>query len=458
LDGAREDEISCRVARIPRIHPSVSTDPESAMNRILVALVAPLAFAPSAFAGDGYLDPQENVLVARNDLGLPATGSSYGAAISGSGRYVAFMSAADNLALGDGTGFADVFLHDLKKGTTTLISKAPSGAPGNNFSDYPSVSKKGRFVAFRSRASDLVVGDSNGTYDIFVHDTKSASTTRVSVGVAGAEANNSSQPPKISGNGRYVAFASIASNLVANDGNGKLDVFVHDRQTGLTERVSVATGGGESNNTSATPAISDNGRYVAFWSNATNLDLSTLSGVFVRDRTLGTTTRVSLSSSGIPHGLTYSDSLSISGDGKLVTFAGAGAGTTLDDSSPVWDVFVRDVAKGTTELVSLGENASVANADCIEHAISGNGRYVFFASSSTSLVASDNTAFKDVFVRDRKKLTTKRATLTMAGTAPSTDTYLDGVSHDGKSFVFESPATNLLATPTTGLQSFARRW
>lgn len=419
-----------------------------------------LAFAALslAHAGSPALDPGEIVLASRNDAGAPASAPAYGAAISGNGRFVAFRSSADNLAAGDALGHADVFLHDLAELTTTLVSRTPGGTPGNADSDQPSISKSGRYVAFRSNASDLVTGDSNGVRDVFLRDQHDGETILVSRGLSGAPANGASSMPRLSDNGRFVAFVSTATNLVESDLNAKTDVFVFDRKQSTIERISISTAGVESDGVSATPAISGNGRYVAFWSSAKNLDADPSPGIFLRDRKKGTTTRVSLTASDIPVPIVYADACSISSDGRTVTFAAPGTGVTFDDANPFWDVFVRDLAVGTTELVSLGETGAAASDDCLSHLVSGNGRYVFFSTNAVGLVASDSSPMEDIYVRDRKNHTTTRVSLTDSGLAPNKDCYLGGIARDGRTVVVESSATNLLPTATSGYQVFARRW
>ena len=194
--------------------------------------------------------------------------------LSADGRYVVFVSGATNLIPNDTNNAEDVFVKDRQTGATTRVSVASqTGAQANNGSGAAAISGDGRYVAFYSDASNLVSGDTNGVGDIFVHDRQTGLTTRVSVDSSGHEANgeNSDSYLAISGDGRYVAFSSEATNLVSGDTNNVRDIFVHDRQTSQTRRVSVASNGAEANGGSGAVDISDDGRYVAFSSSATNL-------------------------------------------------------------------------------------------------------------------------------------------------------------------------------------------
>ncbi len=220
---------------------------------------------------------------------------------SADGRYVAFASFASNLVPGDTNSLTDVFVHDRQTGKTTRASVDSAGGEANGISILPAISADGRFVTFTSFASNLVPGDTNSLTDVFVHDRQTGKTTKVSVDSAGGEANGISFNHVISADGRFVAFTSLASNLVPGDHNGLRDIFVHDRQTGETTRVSVDSAGGEANGSSMFPAISADGRFVAFTSFAFNLvagDHNGLRDVFVQDRQTGETTRVNADSAG----------------------------------------------------------------------------------------------------------------------------------------------------------------
>src|SRR5947199_353237 len=251
-------------------------------------------------------DAQTTERVSVASGGTEGNGASLSSALSADGRFVAFVSAATDLVAADTNGVSDVFVHDRQTGATERVSVASGGTQANNVSSYPALSADGRFVAFQSDATNLVVGDTNGKTDVFVHDRQTGTTERVSVASGGGTQGTGNSGgffafPALSGDGRLVAFQSDATNLVAGDTNGATDVFVHDRQTGTTERVSVASGGSQGNGSSAGPVLSADGRFVAFHGTATNLvpgDTNGTTDVFVHDRQTGTTERMSVASGG----------------------------------------------------------------------------------------------------------------------------------------------------------------
>ena len=209
-------------------------------------------------------DTDTTTRVSVDSDGNDANGSSWSPSISSDGRYVAFVSGATDLVPDDGNNMSDIFVHDLQTGTTTLVSVASDGTQGDSGSNNPSISSDGPYVAFESDATNLVADDDNGAWDIFVHDRDvdgdgifdepgQVSTTRVSVASSGVQGNGDSRYPSISSDGRYVAFSSGATNLVAGDDNGAWDIFVHDRQTGTTTRVSVDSSGNEGDYGSSSP-------------------------------------------------------------------------------------------------------------------------------------------------------------------------------------------------------------
>lgn len=203
----------------------------------------------------------------------PYTGghSHFVFSISADGRFVPFSSLCSTLVPSDTNNSYDIFVHDRQTGITERVNVASDDTEANGHSIYHWISGDGRYVSFYSTATNLVPNDTNGLADIFVHDRLTGTTERVSVASDGTEANGASFYNSISTDGRFVAFQSAASNLVPNDTNGHEDIFVHDRLTGATKRVSVAFDGSEPNNSSEYPSMSADGRFVAFESSATNL-------------------------------------------------------------------------------------------------------------------------------------------------------------------------------------------
>jgi Tol biopolymer transport system component len=300
---------------------------------IVAILTAALAF----WGVEAAADTTERVSV--DSDGAEGNGESFTAPwISADGRFVAFASLASNLVTGDTNGVQDVFVHDWQTGMTERVSVGSDGAGGNGESDLiPAISADGRFVAFASLASNLVAGDTNGIQDIFVHDRGTGLTERVSVRSDGTQANATSEDPAISADGRFVAFQSFASNLVAGDPiSVPQRVFVHDRQTGITERVSVSSDGTVASATSGAPAISADGRFVAFSSFARNLvpdDTDFFADIFVHDRETGITERVSLSSAGVEGNGGSEGKNAISTDGRFVAFASRANNLVTDDTN-----------------------------------------------------------------------------------------------------------------------------
>jgi Tol biopolymer transport system component len=227
-----------------------------------------------------------DVLASTDSTGHPANANCESFALSHDGRFVAFASAATNLVAWDTNGKKDVFVRDMIAGTTELVSVTSSGEQVHGDSDVPTISADGRMIAFQSSAADLIPSDTNGATDVFAHDRSSGETALISSGVMG-QGDHDSFTASISADGRFVAFASLASNLVPNDTNALADVFVRDRATGTIFRASVSGSGGEANAVCDGPSISADGARVSFDS-AAELDPAYAgSGVFVRDMTPG---------------------------------------------------------------------------------------------------------------------------------------------------------------------------
>ena len=391
-------------------------------------------------------------------LGIPTQSNdvSQVAAISADGRYIAFESWATNLVVGDTNGYRDIFVHDRLSGGTERMSVGAGGVQGNADSQAPSISADGRYVAFWGFASNLVPGDTNSFQDVFVRDRQLGTTEIVSLSSSGAQGNNASVAPAISSDGRYVAFWSDATNFFAGDTNGVGDVFVRDRQTGTTECISIAMSGATGNAISWFPSISSDGRYVGFMSNATDLvpgDTNGMSDVFVRDRLNGTTERVSVADGGAQaNNGCFCTNAAISGDGRYVVFDSEASNLVAGDTNAYGDVFVRDRVAGTTRIASISTGGGQQHGGVGNPSISPDGRFVVFYSPAADLVAGDTNGGNDVFVRDLVAGTTERASLGNGGVEATASCVGPAVSSGALFVAFETPSPNLVAGDTNGVR------
>ena len=364
-----------------------------------------------------------------------------------------YTSTASNLVDGDTNWASDVFVHDRETEVTTRASVDDAGNQGNSLSQFPRISAGGRIVAFESLASNLVDGDTNGALDVFVHDRKSGRTTRVSLGSGGNQGNSASGVPCLSSDGRVVAFESLSSNLVDGDTNESTDVFVRDRQTGETTRVSVDSRGHQANGSSAGSSLDGSGRFVAFESLATDLapgDTNRVSDVFVHDRQTGETTRVSVDSRG-RQANGGSSAPSLSADGRFVGFGSYGSNLVDGDTNQEIDVFVHDRQTGETTRVSVDSRGRQANGGSGIAALSADGRWVAFHSFASNLVDGDTNGTLDIFVHDRMTGTTTRTSLTENGRESNGPSRDPTISADARFVAFESYASNLVSRDDNGV-------
>jgi len=412
--------------------------PHSVFVFLLAVGLSSTTVPAKAAAGDTFR-------VSVSSSGVPAMGDSDFISLSSNGRVITFASSASNLVSGDSNLIGDVFVHDLRGAITTRVSVASDGTEGNGLSERPSLSAKGRFVAFASEASNLVDGDTNGYRDIFVRDRLLGLTTRVSVSSQGTQSNGPSDSPAISGDGRLVVFYSEASNLVDGDTNGVADVFVHDRQTGTTTRVSVDSLGQQANAASDMPAISADGRYVAFSSLADNLvsgDTNVTRDIFLHNMETAETVRASLDEGGA-EGTGSNEYPSLSGDGRIVAFTSY-ASLVATDTNNMPDIYVRDILLGQTFLVSVDSSGNQADVGSSESGVSEDGRYVVFTSFATNLVPGDSNSNPDIFVHDRDTGSTVRVSVSSAGDEADNGASSPAISADGRFVAFRSDSATLV--------------
>ncbi len=388
-------------------------------------------------------------------------GFTKGITLSADGNVAAFETAAQNLAPQDMNEAQDILVRDLGTGQTTLGSVSDLPVEGNGPSGFASVSANDRFVAFSSMASNLVAGDTNDRPDVFVLDLQTNQLTRVSVDTQGVQGNDASAAPALSADGRFVVFESDASNLTPGDNNQVSDIFVHDRDTGTTTRMTVDANGADANDMSFGPAISADGRFVAFTSYATNLvpnDLNMSRDVFVRDRQTGVVRRISIADQTGAEGNGESDNIRFSGDGRFmssdgrfVAFTSEATNLVPGDTNNFSDVFVHDLTLGRTIRVSIDSNGGQGDDMSFAPALSADGRFVAFTSYAKNLVSGDTNAARDVFVHDIQAGSTTRVSVNMNGDEGNNESGDVGgvsLSADGRFVAFISEASNLAPNDT----------
>ena len=379
---------------------------------IVAALVAVLGGA----AGAATVKPPEIISVAPD--GSVGNGPSLFPSVSEDGRFVAFRSEATNITPDDTDAVRDIYVRDRQTGQVLLASRASggSGLKGNRDSFNPRISANGRFVVFRSNATNLSPDDVDTTDDIYVRDLQANQTILVSRAstAIGPKGNGESNNAAISGDGRYVVFRSSATNLVPEDTDAITDIYVRDLQTNETSLVSRASGptGAKGLGPSEFPVISGDGRRVAFRSESPNLapeDADAIEDIFVRDLTTGETILASRAAGAGAKGNARSTFVSLSADGNTVAFDSQSTNLHPDDTLPDADVYARDLTTGELDLISRapGEFGAKGIPGSSEPSVSRDGRYVAFQSAASNLDPDDTDATLDVYIRDRERFTTE---------------------------------------------------
>ncbi|UTI62621.1 hypothetical protein NBH00_14770 [Paraconexibacter antarcticus] len=414
-------------------------------------LAVALLTAPAAAA----TVPHRTVTLSTSIFGAPLTQPVLDAVLSGNGAAIAYTTAAPDAALGDLDGaIPDVFRQDTNGTGRSIVSEAFDGTGANGASLSPSISGNGLTIAFTSLASNLVLGDTDGQPDVFVR-TRGGATQLVSVAVDGGPANGPSFEPDVSADGRFVAFTSLASNLVAGDTNGVADVFVRDLALRTTRRVSVSSTGEQGTRPSSGPAIDADGGSVAFQSSARNLvpdDTNHAADVFVHDAG-GVTERVSVATSGKQQdraiAAPFRSAPDISGDGRYVVFDTDARSLSAQDTNERTDVYLRDRRRKRTTLVSASSLNVQGNNDSITPRITPNGRFVTFQSFASNLVPQDGPR-EDLFVRDVRAGTTSLINATDSGARRRSEPVKQllqtaQLSDDARTAIFISAAPNIVS-------------
>jgi Tol biopolymer transport system component len=413
---------------------------------LAAATAVALATVLGGAATGAEVGPPELISAAPD--GSAGNGPSLFPSVSEDGRYVAFRSEATNLVPEDTDPDRDVYVRDRQTGAVTLVSRASGagGAKGNRQSYNPRISANGRFVVFRSNATNFVPEDTDQTEDIYVRDLQTNQTILVSRAstAVGPKGNGASTNAVISGDGRRVAFTSASTNLHPEDTDAIEDVYVRDLQTNETILVSRAnTTGLKGLAGSQFPAINGDGTRVAFRSEAPNLhpdDPDTIEDIFLRDLQTGETQLISRASGAGVKGNARSTFVSISADGGTVAFDSQSSNLHPDDPLPDADVFARDLASGEVELISRASGPTGAKGvpGSSEPAVSGNGRYVAFQSAASNLDPDDTDGTLDVYLRDRQTYMTEA--LSPALEAPYNRSFEAQIAADGSLVAYQADA------------------
>jgi len=405
-----------------------------------VGLTTLSSFVASPPAGAITLSEQP-YLASRSDAGAVVGGSSASEpALDSTGRFVAFATKS-KLVAADTNDQIDVYLRDRWAATTELISVGTGAVLGNATSHQPSISDDGRYVAFRSAATNWGGPATSSRWNIWVRDRVAGTTVRASIGHAGDTIGADAENGSISGNGRYVTYASAAANIVPGDTNAKKDVFVRDLVAKTNDRASVSIFEGQSAEDSWAPSISDDGRYVAF------LSAEELAGgrpgagidVFVRDRTGGSTANAdlapgALTPDGDPSGLPV-----LSGNGRFVAFGSKATNLVASDSNGKTDIFRHDLQTGSTVRVSVSDlGGQQLSSDSSSPAISDDGAAVAFSTAATVVAPADAGSDLDVFLRTVSANSTRRISTSLDAPDPVGTHDGAALSDDGSAVAFRS--------------------
>lgn len=391
--------------------------------------------------------------------GQEADGESYIGSVSQDGNLVAFSSEATNLVPGDTNGRIDIFLRDRQAGTLERLPMGLGGAEPNGSSSSPELSPDGRFLVFESSADNLTAGDTNFSTDIFLLDRQSGGLEMISHGIGGAPSNGSSVNPSVSSDGRFVLFTSFASDLVPGDSNNMLDVFLHDRTLQATERISVDSNGVEANNGSFLTLLSvrgrgmsDDGRYVVFSTLADNLVANDVNGVldvFLRDRVAGTTIRISEDAGGVGGDEVSSDAV-ISADGNSVFFRSEATNFSSQVTSPFPHLYRFDRSTGAFDIVMVNSDGELPDASFLKATVSGDGSMVAFSTFATNLLDSPAAASGwNVYAHEFSTGVTRLVSVNSNGRPQTANqwvfTYYIALSSQGRYAIFSSKANDLVS-------------
>ncbi|MBE0429623.1 MAG: PD40 domain-containing protein [Thermoleophilia bacterium] len=425
-------------------------------GKISVQRTLPLLLAVALLLGiSATYEGRRVIAVSASGAGVTGNGDSFQSSMTADGRQVAFRSIASDLVPGITNDMRDIFIKDVETGDISRISVSPEGAEANAPSEDPDISADGRFVVFVTAATNLAPGTSGAVTNIVMKDRADGSVTLVSADAAGIEGNGNSDRPAISADGRYVAFNTEASNLAPDDTNGLLDVYVKDTQTGAVTRASVSPEGQQGNGISGVrygPVISADGTQVAFSSAATNLhpgDADDIYDVLVKNMETGEVRLASVTEDGVK-GNGHSVKVDISADGDQVVFRSVATNLDPADTDETSDAYHKDLITGKLTLASSNADGVKGNEPAWDPSISPDGKKVAFTTKATNLVAGAIPVL-NIYM---KHIPTGAVILVTAGSdgAPGNgDSANPSMNPAGSRVIMETQATNLIPREPDGL-------
>lgn len=421
---------------------------------LVVALV--LAGGVVLRPGTEALVPGVNELVSQSTGSTLGNNTTYTPEISGDGKFVAFRSSASNLVSGDTNGANDIFLRDIEQETTIRVSVSSLGVEANGASAAPRISHDGKYVVYSSAASNLVSDDTNGYADAFVYNRMDGTTTRITVNTSGAEANNNSGQPDISADGRFVVFESSASNLVSgvNPYGGGTQVFMKDMLTNAVQALSIKSNGARGNGASSSPQISCDGGVVVFSSQATDLVSGDTNGAIDVYLSVIGWSKNTLHNVTKDHSTGSSYSGDISCDGNTVAFSSVGTGFIPEDTNAAYDVYTYDRIKGEYEWISTRATLNLFKT-AESPRISGDGRFVSFGSNELGLDANRAKQVSQsttIYIRDRREGTTQGVAINTSNKLAQTYGTESSISNNGE-FIAYSESTGSAHPPLLAIDT-----
>jgi len=431
----------------------MSTPSKLRFPRLLTAVLIVLLASPALLVQATLANPDETERVSISSTGIEGNHLSQTPSINANGQIIVFASEATNLVDGDNNGVQDIFLHDWANGTTERVSLGWQEQEADGASAWPEISADGLSVVFASTATNLIDGDINEVEDVFLVDLQSGAIELVSHSASGGQANAASSHPVISGDGRFVAFVSAATNLVSGATTGLEEIYLYDRLYDSLQWVSTPRVGSVNDGLSEEPAISADGNWVAFSSTSTHLvpdDSEGWRDIFLWNRNSNALERVSVTQTGAGAGsLNYAPALSA--DGRFIVFWSFASDLVVGDTNGMIDIFLSDRLTGVVQRVNLSTTGEQAlGGPSNEPTISADGRFVVFRSGATNLVPNDTNSKRDIFVRDLQGTTT-RVSVDSYDNEANDHNYSPAINADGAAIAFYSDAYNLVVEPLEDL-------